>query len=182
MLQFKTTFLLNSSDHCNHRGTQSLLDQRWFWWMRTVAQWEDYIICRSWMIALSSEMERTTGGTDGVSYACSAAPTHHLQNISSRDHCGCHLTIKRVISWLLQMTGQSGQGSNTLICLPELPRPSGFLSPVLLQGRGPQRFTWHRISYCLCIVRGKKAMDEVQIFIWVPPRGVLIVLFRIIIH
>lgn len=167
MLQFKTIFLLNSTHHCSPRGTQSLLNQRWFWWMRTVAQWEDYIVCRSWMTALSSEMERTTGGTDEVSDACSAAPTYHLQNNSSHDHCGCHLTIKQVISWLLQMIGQSGQGSNTLICLPELPHPSGFLPLVLLQGRGPQRFTWHWISYCLCIFRGKKAMDEVLIFIWV---------------
>lgn len=142
--------------------------------MRTVAHWEDYIVCRSWMTALSSEMERTTGGNDEVSDAFSAAPTYHLQNISSHDHCGCHLTIKQIISWLLQMIRQSGQGSNTLICLPELPHSSGFLPLMLLQSRGPQRFTWHWISYCLCIFRGKKAMDEVQIFIWAPPQGVFI--------
>lgn len=38
------------------------------------------------------------------------------------------------------------------------------------------------ISFCLYISMGRKATDEVQIFIWVPSQGTLTVLFRIIIN
>ena len=105
----------------------------------------------------------------------SAAPTHHLQNLSSHGQCDCHWSIKLVHSWFLQMTGQSGQCINTLICLVELPHHRGLPSPMLLPSWGPQRFMWHRASYCLCIGRGRRAMNDVQIFIWVPPQGALTV-------
>lgn len=58
-----------------------------------------------------------------------AAPTHHLQKVSSHGHHGCHLPIKLIHSWFLWMTGQSGQCS-----LVELPHHPGLPAAEVLKG------------------------------------------------
>lgn len=68
------------------------------------------------------------------------------------------------------MTGHSGQCSNTLVCLVEQRHHPCLLSPYYCQAE-----VLNGSKGIDCPGRGRRAMNDAEIFIWVPPQGALIV-------
>lgn len=122
------------------------------------------------MLVLSSGFRSGQGKWRHCWY--SAAPPH--QNLSSHGQCDCHLSIELVHSYSQRWLDALVSVATLLFAWLNSHVIQVFYPPCYCQAevlKGSRGI----VSYCLCLGRGRRAMNDAEIFIWVPPQGTLTV-------